>query len=367
MKKERVLLLGKIPPPYMGPAIATAILLNSGLKDRFELIHLDTRINRSLEDMGKWSLAKVFRNIFIYARMKIILLTRWPKLVVIPISQSNTGFIKDFFFIFIARLFFRKILLHLRGSELRNWIDSNNPVMKRFIIYTLRLSNGVIVLGNNLKYLFEGIFPEKQVYVAPNGGNYSFKKSVKTEDKVRILYLANLQATKGIEDLLEALVIVAGEVNEGFVADVVGSWRSENTKTKCMEIVSVNNLPVNFHPSAAGEEKLNYFSNADLFVFTPRSPEGHPWVIVESMAAGLPIISTDKGAIRESVIDGQNGYIVEAGNTREIASRILELIKDKSRREEMGMKSRKFYEEKFTEEKMVENLTSIFHKVISEA
>ncbi|MBK6990167.1 MAG: hypothetical protein IPH33_19060 [Bacteroidetes bacterium] len=46
--KKRIMILGKIPPPYMGPSIATQIILNSSLKDRFELLHIDTRVNTSL-------------------------------------------------------------------------------------------------------------------------------------------------------------------------------------------------------------------------------------------------------------------------------------------------------------------------------
>jgi hypothetical protein len=53
-QRPKILILGKLPPPYMGPAVATWILLNSSLKDHFEVLHLDTRINSSLETMGKW-------------------------------------------------------------------------------------------------------------------------------------------------------------------------------------------------------------------------------------------------------------------------------------------------------------------------
>ena len=66
---------------------------------------------------------------------------------------------------------------------------------------------------------------------------------------------------------------------------------------------------VQFHLPATGGDKLQFFTDADVFVFTPRQREGHPWVIVEAMAAGLPVISTDRGAIAETVIDGESGWI----------------------------------------------------------
>ena len=92
--------------------------------------------------------------------------------------------------------------------------------------------------------------------------------------------------------------------------------------------------------------------------------EGHPWVIVEALAAGLPIISTDWGAITESVIDGDNGFIVSSKNPNSISQKIEELIKNEKLRNEMGKKSRFLYECKFTQKKLVANLKHVFDSVL---
>lgn len=52
--KPTVCIFGKLPPPYMGPAIATQILLQSRLKNNFNLVHIDTKINEDLKSMGSW-------------------------------------------------------------------------------------------------------------------------------------------------------------------------------------------------------------------------------------------------------------------------------------------------------------------------
>jgi glycosyltransferase involved in cell wall biosynthesis len=88
-------------------------------------------------------------------------------------------------------------------------------------------------------------------------------------------------------------------------------------------------------------------------------------VAVEAMAAGLPIISTDQGAIVESVIHGENGFIVESHNPHQIAEKIKFLIKNPDAREKMGAESRKKYLENFTEGKMVERLHEVFEKVMN--
>ncbi|TAH37962.1 MAG: glycosyltransferase [Bacteroidetes bacterium] len=365
MIKPKVLILGKLPPPYMGPAIATEIILNSSLKNKFDLLHLDTKANKSLNTLGKWSLSKVFRNIGIYFRMLRILSAKKPSLVLIPISQSSTGYLKDFFFIALARLCGRKVLVQLRGSNFRNWLNSTSSLMRNFVYWSLRRSQGVIVLGHNLKPLFQGIFDDKSIYVVPNGGNYDLAFSVKQNDIPRILYLGNLQASKGIEDVLLATEILWEKHNGMFRVDVVGNWRSEETRLRCMNIVDKNKLPISFHPPASGKDKLNFLAAADVFVFTPRLPEGHPWVIVEAMAAGLPIVSTDRGAIVESVHDSVNGFIVNAEDPASIADRLEKLLLNKELRENMGRASRKMYEENFTEDRMVQRLAETFEAVIA--
>ena len=54
MKKPKILILGKLPPPYYGPAIGNEIILNSKLNNQFELYHLDTRLNSKIKNIGKY-------------------------------------------------------------------------------------------------------------------------------------------------------------------------------------------------------------------------------------------------------------------------------------------------------------------------
>ena len=124
-KLKTILLLGKIPPPYMGPSIATEIILNSSLKDDFNLIHLDTRLNESLTGIGKAGVKKALRLAKQYAQCFFILLFRKPQLLLVPISQSAVGYKKDSVFIRLGRWFGVPTLVHLRGSNFLNFYRNN--------------------------------------------------------------------------------------------------------------------------------------------------------------------------------------------------------------------------------------------------
>jgi glycosyltransferase involved in cell wall biosynthesis len=365
MSKKKVIILGKLPPPYIGPSVATQIILNSDLKNRFGLIHLDTKINDDLSTFGRISLKKIVRNFVLYRRLAKLIKVHRPDLVLVPISQTRRGFLKDSVFIQIAAKHKVRVLVHLRGSEFRNWYNSEKSSIQKRVKDTFAKCAGVIVLGHKLTGIFEGLFPKENIYVVPNGGNYSFPSKAKS-DKVRLLFFSNLLVAKGVSDVLRAVEISDKNGLKNFHLDLVGAWHKEEDKQECETILKRSLLPVQIHSPKSGEQKLKFFADADVFVFPPREPEGHPWSIVEAMAAALPVISTDKGAITESVKDGVNGFIVSPGQPEELAEKIKLLVTDEALRKKMGEQGRNIYLENFTEEKMVKNLEEVFNKVIEQ-
>lgn len=365
-RKSKILLLGPLPPPYMGPSIATEIILKSKIKEELKLYHLNTNTHHTLSTLGKWSLKSAFENIEKYFQMIFLILRTWPDLVVIPISQTTPGFIKDSFYIIISRLFFRKTLLQLRGSNFLNWLNSSLIMTQLYVSFILDISQGMIVLGEKIRYQFSKYFNENEIFVIPNGADYDISPSLKeNHNKPKLLYISNLQPSKGIEDVLQALALLKRNHDLEFEVDILGGWREEIVRKRYLNFAESKNLPVNFHSTVVGKEKMSFLSDADIFVFPPRDPEGHPWVIIEAMAAGLPIITTDQGAITESVINGVNGFIVEGENPEQIAEKVLLLIRNARLRIQMGKESRKLYEEKFTEKRMVQHMLTCFDKVLN--
>lgn len=395
-KKSKILILGKTPPPYMGPAIATQIILNSALKNHFRLIHVETRLNNDLTNIGNFSAVKIFYLLRQYISFTWKQFLYKPRLVLVPISQSYSGFRKDAVFIRIAHLFNKKVILHLRGSNFLNMYHSLSEERQKKIRKKFCRAEGVIVLGEKLRYIFQPFFPREKIFVVPNGANYTFNSSIQSPSNqpqnsnstLTLIYLGNLQPSKGILDVIEAYIQLNSSINTQL--NIVGKWRDHQTKETVFKLLKNNNFQpssavasakldlspssfelqasnsklISFHSVLSGQEKINFLTSCDIMIFPPREPEGHPWVIIEAMAAGLPIISTDQGAITESVIDGVNGYIVEKQNPKAIAEKIKFLIENPEIRFQMGNESRKLYEKKFTEEKMVEKLEEVFNSII---
>lgn len=360
-----MLLLGQLPPPYMGPAIATEILLRSSLKEGFAIYHLDTNVHKNISTLGALNIGNIFKNIKLYGLYINLILRFRPALIFIPISQTTLGFCKDSMFILLARIFHRRALLQLRGSNFKHWVSRSSPLTRAFVSYVLKRTQGIVVLGSNLKYLFSDYFEESRIFVVPNGADFQKRHGAKDNTCPKILYLSNLSLSKGIEDVLKAAYLIKENSLLRYHLEIVGAWENSMTEGRILRLIKHMRIPLTFHPAIGGEKKFEFYDAADIFVFPPREPEGHPWVIVEAMAAGLPIIATDQGAIRESVKDGLNGFIVEKKSPDQIAEKIKFLIENPEIRKKMGEESRRLYQENFTEAKMVERLSFAFSSVLA--
>jgi glycosyltransferase involved in cell wall biosynthesis len=365
MNKPKILILGKLPPPYFGPAIATEIILNSALNDFYSIVHFSTKLNESAAEIDKFRISKIWK-VFsqLYSFWELIRKEK-PVIALIPVSQSFIGFVKDSLLVRIAKGNRIITLLHLRGSSLKETINKLNPILRQYMISTLKYSDGVIVLGQKLKCLVNDWISDDRIFVVPNGGNYEIPSKRTLNNNFQILFISNLAVSKGILILIDTISVLR---KRGVTVElkIFGEWAEERLERECRLRIINENLPISIKRPVDKKEKMQEFVNADLFVFPPIGPEGHPWVIIEAMSAGLPIIATDKGAITESVIEGQNGFIVPALDPNPIADKIIILMNDKKLRTKMGKRSREIYENKFMEKTMVDNLIKTFNIVLKQ-
>jgi glycosyltransferase involved in cell wall biosynthesis len=98
-----------------------------------------------------------------------------------------------------------------------------------------------------------------------------------------------------------------------------------------------------------GADKVSDFQWADVFVLPSRyPPEGQPLVLLEAMAAGLPILSTRHSGIPHTVRADREGLIVEPGDVTAIADALERLMNDADLRERLGRAGRERYQAVYT-------------------
>jgi glycosyltransferase involved in cell wall biosynthesis len=114
-----------------------------------------------------------------------------------------------------------------------------------------------------------------------------------------------------------------------------------------------------------GENKIREFAEAGIFVL-PSYSEGLSNALLEALAAGLPVVATNVGALPEGVVEGLNGYLVGPGDWKDLGARISALISDPELRRRMGRASRALCEEKFRLDEFVTCLAKLLQSAASE-
>ncbi len=371
--KNKIIIVGSLPPPFHGSNIYSQNLLNSKIKEEFEVFHLDTSDHRNLDNLSKLDFINVCLAVKNIAELVWMLIKIKPDLVYIPPAASFLPYLRDGLFILSVNLVSRAtIITHMhRGEYFRTeFYEKSNFLVSFFIQWTLSKVYTAIVLGKSLKSTFQGFV--RNVEVVPNGSNFdpfnNRKYVIKPEKKeIIVSYLGNLFEKKGVLDLLQAAKTVLDK-SKNVKFRFAGPWTQQEswTKSRAFSFIYENNLlsKVEFMGTVLNKDKEKFLLDTDIFAF-PSWFEGFPLVILEAMAAACPIISTKGvGAIPEVVIDGANGILVEKQNPKQIADAIIKLIKDPGLRKKMGEASRKRFKKYYTMDQNINMMIKVFKNTL---
>jgi glycosyltransferase involved in cell wall biosynthesis len=163
--------------------------------------------------------------------------------------------------------------------------------------------------------------------------------------------VARLAPQKGHTTLVEAARLVnerRPDVRFAIVGD--GELRRELERL-------ADGLPIVF--TGPREDVPALLASFDVFAFPSRF-EGLCLAVIEAQAAGVPVVATPVGGIRETVVDGETGLLVAVGDAAALAERILELLDDPERGRRLAQEARRRVLERFSERRMVEETLALY-------
>jgi glycosyltransferase involved in cell wall biosynthesis len=342
----RLVVIGPLPPPYHGVTVSTGLLVGSEeLRRRFSVEHVDSSDHRTAANTGRWDV----RNVLIALRSAAALARRMRGsrgVVYLSLSQGTAALVRDCLYVQIAARAGWKVAAHLRGGEFQEVYRSQRAVMRWLIRSSLGRVDSVAVLGASLRWLFEGLVPPNRIAVVPNGTPEPQLNGT-ARDPNTALFLSNLRRRKGLIEAVQAARMVVGEHPDARFL-FVGEWESRELESMIRAEVGGEER-IRFLPLATGAAHGRALASAAFLLFPPVEPEGHPRVVLEALAAGLPVVTTDRGAIRETVVDGECGFVLTEPDPRELADRMLRLLRDPDLRERMSEAARNRYLERFTQ------------------
>jgi hypothetical protein len=173
---------------------------------------------------------------------------------------------------------------------------------------------------------------------------------IRDETRAVVAYVGKLSRRKGVDDLLlAARDIVRAEPSVELV--LAGGWDPEAYQADTEQFVRESDLSsfTHFPGPISGETKATLLARAWVLV-VPSHSEGHPWIILEAMSAGVPVVTTDTGATAETVLDGICGFVVPVGNSRALAERVITILQDPDLWIRMSRESEQRYRDRYTVE-----------------
>jgi len=256
----------------------------------------------------------------------------------------------------------------VRRSFLSRWFLIR---VERFLNHWTDALVCVSEADKNLVLKYRTISPEK-IRIIKNGVDIEkfqvapdliegAKKELRLENKFLLSSIGRLHPQKDFPTLLKALRLIIPQIKNVKLL-IIGDGplrESLEKETSCLELGNYvkflgfrKDIPV-------------LISIFDLVILSTKW-EGLPLVPLEAGAARKPIIASDVEGVRETIIDGETGFLFKFGSARDLADKILKLFISKDLRESMGEQGFQFVSANFNKEKMVNGYFSLYENLINE-
>ena len=164
------------------------------------------------------------------------------------------------------------------------------------------------------------------------------------DEKFRILFVGRLTRQKAPIHLLQALHQLPTELRDRVEMNYVGDGELRDTVIEQSRAMGLDRV-VNIRGQQS--DVLWWMHSSDLLVL-PSEWEGLPNVVLEAMAAGLPVIATRVDGVPELIHDAYTGWLVNAGDTAALAKKIAEVAQDPANRDRVARAATLFVRQKFS-------------------
>lgn len=310
-----------------GQLTATTGLLQYAEEKKFALAFVDTL-------QGSFPLPSASIRIGKVMRRQMLML--WyatvcrPRKGVLIFAAGPGSFIDRSLTGLIARLFGVKAVICLRSGRLAPYLGGES-ILGRAISVLIRIQSRVLVQGNNwLPDLRRaGVDPSRICVVAnwisPTIRRVAHSNGSTRDRPVRFVFVGWLVAEKGICELIEACEYLAASGAAFELKIVGGGTLYENVSQRIL--ASGLQEKVLMTGWVEPVDVAGHVEAADVFVL-PTYFEGFPNSLIEAFALGLPAISTPVGAIPDSLVDGENGFLVPPKDARRLAEAMARYIRE---------------------------------------
>jgi L-malate glycosyltransferase len=259
-----------------------------------------------------------------------------------------------------------------------------SPSKQRLQRYICRLADRIVVNARAIKdWLADDGYDARRIIVIPNGIDVArFEQSGMTGSVRRELgiptnalligVVGRVTQFKGVEDFLRAAAIIAPQfptahflVVGGGIGRTATLNRDDEYRQELMHLAAQLGLQNRVVFAGFRTDVERMFSALTVSV-QPSLSEGLSNVVLESMAAGLPVVATRVGGTPEVVQDGVNGLLVPPADSVALAEAIRRLLADSALAQRLGDAARRSVAERFSVRRLVASTGMVYESLLRE-
>ena len=227
-------------------------------------------------------------------------------------------------------------------------------------------SDGIIVVSNHIKERLTGLgLLESKIHVIPCGTDVPDTRPLRRTESntIQCLAVGRMVGKKAPLATLDAFRTATKAVPQ-LRLEMVGDGMLLCEAKQYAGSTGLSNK-VRFHGALPNEHVISLMEGSDVFVQhsitdpVTGDEEGLPVAILESMAHGLPIVSTRHAGIPEAVVEGVTGFLVDEGDLAGMAERLVTLAGDRDLRLKMGTAGWRRAKERFSWKREREELLAV--------
>lgn len=319
--------------------------------DDYNIIFIPTHIERN---------KLIILAYFFVAYIKILFTLIFKDISIAHLHTAERGsFFRKAILVRTFKLFGVKTVMHHHAAEFEEFYKKLSVRNKNYVNRTLEMVDVNIVLSKRLISMITSKAPKARVEVLYNAVPVP-KYNVYDLNAKHIMFLGRLGKRKGTYDLLQAIKNIDDKMPKEYKFDLCGDGEVDEVKEKIKELQLEERI--SFVGWINAERKNEFFKKACINVL-PSYNEGLPMSILESMAFGIPNISTNIASIPEVIQNGMNGFLVRPGDISALSECLLKLINNSTLRSQFSANSYELIKKQFGLDTNIARLKEIYHEI----
>jgi len=199
---------------------------------------------------------------------------------------------------------------------------------------------------------------------APDRGTSKFREELRLTGVFPVIgYVGRINQEKDLETWVRAAASVAQKHPQArFV--LVGDGRGDNTQSHLEQLAEALGVKQNLIFPGYRADLQSVYAAFDIFMLSSRR-EGLPNCILEAMAMGLPVVTTDVAGAKELVVDQQTGFVLPQGDVGGLGQALLKLVDDHDLRARFRMAGRTRIEKEFSFSSRLRLVEGIYEELVA--